>query len=122
MGSAAIVAHAMDARPGGVSMENVTVVEAMMDAGWSPNKISAPDIDTARACMQKGVVYPTPKMVNDVRYHPNFSPGPNATLSSTVIKDVIQDFNSGSRDDIRRENGQATYVKPDRNSSSQPRP
>ncbi len=121
MQTAAVVAHAMEGRPGGVNMENVQVVEAMMDAGWSPNRISAPDIDTARACLQKGVVYPTPKMVSEVRYHPNFSPGPNASLSPTVIRDVIQDFNSGSRDDIRRENGNATYVKPDRNSSTGPR-
>ena len=123
MQTAAVVAHAMDSRPGGVSIENCTVVEAMMDAGWSPNKISAPDIDTARAIMQKGGGYPTPRYVNEVRYHPNFSPGPNNTLSQTVIKDVVQDFVTGNRDDIRRGPNGPTYVKPDRTDpgSRQPR-
>jgi hypothetical protein len=100
LGTAAVTAKIMG--PQEFNRQSTTVVQAMVDAGWSANRISRPDVYTASAIMANGGGNPTPDYVQVVRVMPQYSPRPNGSLPTDFASEMARQQKNGNREDYIR--------------------
>ncbi len=102
LGNAAITARIMG--PSEFSRGTTQVVQQMVDAGWSSNQISRPDVYTAQSIIQSGGS-PTRQYVQAVRMMPDYNPRPQAMLPPQVAAEADRSRQTGGFDDWLRNLG-----------------
>jgi hypothetical protein len=96
LGTASVTARIMG--PSEFSHGSTQVVQQMIDAGWSSNRISRPDVYTAQSIMQSGET-PTPQYVQAVRMMPDYNPRPNAALPPQIAAESHRTRQTGGFDE-----------------------
>jgi hypothetical protein len=99
LGTASVTARIMG--PTEFNHGSTQVVQQMIDAGWSSNRISRPDVYTAQSIVASGGT-PSPQFVQMVRMNPDYNPRPQAMLPPTLAAEMQRQRATGGMDDWMR--------------------
>ncbi|RTL40776.1 MAG: hypothetical protein EKK48_16085 [Candidatus Melainabacteria bacterium] len=96
LGTASVTARIMG--PTEFSSGTTQVVQQMIDAGWSSNRISRPDVYTAQSIVANGGT-PSPSVVQIVRTNKDYNPRPQAMLPPDLAAEMQRQRATGGMDD-----------------------
>jgi hypothetical protein len=99
LGTASVTARIMG--PTEFNHGSTQVVQQMIDAGWSSNRISRPDVYTAQSIVGSGGT-PSPQFVQMVRMNPDYNPRPQAMLPPQIAAEMQRQRATGGMDDWMR--------------------
>ncbi len=99
LGTASVTARIMG--PSEFNQGSTQVVQQMIDAGWSSNRISRPDVYTAQSICNSGGS-PSPQFVQMVRMNPEYNPRPQAMLPPNIAAEAQRQRQTGGFDDWLR--------------------
>lgn len=96
LGTASVTARIMG--PSEFNHGSTQVVQQMIDAGWSSNRISRPDVYTAQSIVASGGS-PSPQYVQMVRMNPQYNPRPQAQLPPNLLAEAQRQQQTGGMED-----------------------
>ncbi len=102
--SASIASRIMG--PADFNPQTVQVVQQMVDAGWSGEQISRPDVITAQNILSNSGsrVAPSPRIVQTLRRDSRYQPSPNSFIPNDLLSEIDNQNNYG-RNNFGNNNG-----------------